>query len=959
MRNTFLRFALCAIALTGIGTANAGNLLENGDFAEFNGNTPIKWQLPSSVHATLKYDTSEKPEGAVGSLKVTLDKANSGQGQVLQKFPIKPGSVYYFEGWVKSDKGLSGFVQIKLFKGGKEYQRISVKESGSGWEKVSKEFEVHEADAMAVLLRYNQKASLVGKSVWFANMSVVPANERVREPLKISLLEAIPTFNSIGVYADIVGDMSQNTEGHMVYREKGATEWKPTLGVVWHDETKQLRGSLLNLNEKTEYEVKVWMTDENLPDTPPPAVATTTTWSSDVPIGKTIYLEPGVNTEPLVITEKGTADAWIRYTGAPDGTSILDAGGKANNAIKILESEYIVIENLTIKGGTTDAIAIAKSSDIRIRRCDISNWGNPGTLLPSTNKRWGKGPFYLDEAGERINLQAGVRVSGGAERVVVENCFIHSPNGRATSWANGHPLGPTSIILSNSEGHHVIRNNDLIGAEEHRFNDTIEGAYNNKVKGGPYRDTDVQGNIMFFSNDDGIELDGGQMNVRMFNNWIESSYCGISTAPTLYGPSYIFRNLIVLEGEERGATNFAFKIGGNKSPEPGINYFFHNTIYSNSMGLRGSNWGKGPTPVQTRNNLFGLGVILYPQKALGDFDYDMLRVNSMDPAIDPWQANGVVGVEKFKDREAGDYRLSDNSAAIGKGVKLPMVNDDHRGSAPDIGAFPVGADPVFPVRKDSISLLPMSGTIEMVIGEGNKKTEKLTVNAPASLGKHWRVITSSPWLKATPETGPCDGQPHEITVSFDPKNDKDGLLQGAVTVRTDGGYNRSSFIKGYVKPKNEFIKIANAVDLEYAGFTVLDVTNGPVPQVLQAPDRRDASAASYIKLPVTIDKAGTYYMHALAYIPGPGSPGHDSLRLQIDDGEITYWPFGKSAPSVWRWHTADINKEQYPQKIELSAGDHVLTVWGRETLTQVAKVALSNSSIPPEKRLIPGLASAQ
>ncbi|WOO43264.1 carbohydrate binding domain-containing protein [Rubellicoccus peritrichatus] len=923
------------------------NLVKNGNFSNTQDGKPVDWRVIGS-NTSVSYDTMEKPEGASGSLKVTIDAAGKGQGQILQKIPVTPGQIYFLEGWVKSGKAENGFLQIKLLKNNKEITRISARESGVEWNRVTKEFDVGEADAIAILLRFYQTKKNIGKSLWFSNVSVIPASERIRTPPEFAKLEAVPTFNSIGIYADITGEMSKFTTGKIVFRKKGKAEWRPALDMVWHDVTKQLRGSLLNLEEDTEYEIKASMEDPNLKDPVAPAMTTAQTWKSDVPIARTIHLPPGVSNEPLIIDQSGTKDGWVRYTTDPSSPSILNAEKNGENAILLKGVHHVIIEGLTIKGGIKDAIKINESTDIRIRRCDISQWGQVGELLPSTNKKWGKGPFYMDEEGNRINLQAGVRITAGAARVVVEDCFIHNPRGRATSWKNGHPLGPTSIIMSMSDGNHVIRNNDLIGGEDHRFNDTIEAAYNNKVQGGPYRDTDIAGNIMFFSNDDGIELDGGQMNIRMFNNWIESSYCGISTAPTLYGPSYIYRNLIVLEGEERGETNFALKIGGNKKENPGQNFFFHNTIYSNGKALRGGNWGKGPTPVQTRNNLFALGEILYPQVSYGDFDYDMLRPNSLDPALPKWQKNGVIGSEKFQNRSAGDYRLTDQSPAIDAGQILPTVNDNHTGKEPDIGAIPFGAESLFPVRPNSISLLPMRVHLAMTIGHAETASATIAINAPASTGSRWRIITDTPWLIVSPTSGPCDGNPHEVTLSIDPANKKEGLLQGAVTVRTDSGYNRTSFIKARVRPQKLFMKVFDAVDLEHSGFTVVESNDAPTPSFLQAPESRSEADKSFIKVNVSIDQPGTYYLHGLISVPGPGAPAHDSFFVQIDEGERTLWAFAIKAASHWAWQTSSIHKEAYPQKIELDAGEHTIMVWGREALSQVAKLAISNSTLSPE-----------
>ncbi|WPJ95187.1 right-handed parallel beta-helix repeat-containing protein [Coraliomargarita algicola] len=932
--------------------AFAGNLIQNGDFSKLENGEAAAWTVPGDVHAALSYSTEDSPEGVAGSLQVKCTQAGKGQAQILQKISLPKDGLYYFEGWVNSALTEQGFVQIKLYKDKKEFQRISVKERSDGWVKISREFETLGADQVAVLLRYNQAERNVGNTVGFANLSLVPADERVRVAPTIATREGVPTFNSIGVYVDTDGDTSRSTEAHLVYRKKGTEAWRESLGMVWHNETRQFRGSLLNLDEDTGYEFKVWLTDALMDLDREPTIAEVKTWSSEVPIAKTIELDAGTLSEPLIVQEVGTPDGWIRITGSSDGETILDVDHNGDNAIFISGAQYVVLDNLMIKGGIKDAIVVEDSSDIRIRRCDISGWGQPGTLqMPEDDKR-GKGPFYVDEEGKRINLQAGVRINPKAERVVVEDCYIHAPRGRATSWSHGHPLGPTSIIMANSEGNHVIRNNELIASDQRRFNDTIEAAWNNKVKGGPYRDTDISGNIMFFSNDDGIELDGGQMNVRMFNNWISSSLCGISTAPTIYGPSYLYRNLIVLEGEERGNTNFAFKVGGNRVPEPGINYIFHNTVYSQGKALRGGNWGKGPTPLMTRNNLIALGDILYPQEALADFDYDMLRPGSMDPERPQWQQNGVVGIEKFKDRPAGDYRLSDDSLAVDRGVALPMINEGHTGSAPDIGAIPAGQGALFPLRPSGISLLPMLGELGHCADGSHQPKRKFTVSVPPELGKQWRVMTDTDWIQVSPSHGPCDGAPHEIEVVI-----KEGLPAGehlgAITIRTDEGYNRSSFIRARVQPDPLITFESNVVDLEHEGFKAIEVDGAPTAQVLEAPATREAAAAAEIQVPVNLTTAGTYYLHLLAYVPGPDASRRDSLQIRVDGGEPTFWPFSINAPSIWTWQTALIHKEQYPQEFVFSEGRHVITILGRETHTQLAKIVVSNSPLPPFEAWIP------
>ena len=125
------------------------------------------------------------------------------------------------------------------------------------------------------------------------------------------------------------------------------------------------------------------------------------------------------------------------------------------------------------------------------------------------------------------------------------------------------------------------------------WNDAIESIANGDVSGGPYRDTDIYGNVLAFSNDDGTELDGGQINVRYWHNWIAWALCGISCAPNRSGPSYVFRNVVATLGEERESTGSAFKMGG-AALSPGVNFIAHNTIFGPGGGLRSVGYGQGP-----------------------------------------------------------------------------------------------------------------------------------------------------------------------------------------------------------------------------------------------------------------------------------------------------------------------------------------------------------------------------
>src|SRR5205085_9016583 len=61
--------------------------------------------------------------------------------------------------------------------------------------------------------------------------------------------------------------------------------------------------------------------------------------------------------------------------------------------------------------------------------------------------------------------------------------------------------------------------------------------------GFPNADSDIYGNKISSTWDDGIEAEGGNENVRIWNNYLDRTATGVATTVTSVGPVYIFRNV--------------------------------------------------------------------------------------------------------------------------------------------------------------------------------------------------------------------------------------------------------------------------------------------------------------------------------------------------------------------------------------------------------------------------------
>lgn len=335
------------------------------------------------------------------------------------------------------------------------------------------------------------------------------------------------------------------------------------------------RGSICGLFEDTDYSVRIVAKDSIV------AQGSFRTWKSDVPIAETVELSAD-GPLPIVISDKGTEDGWIRYV-AKNGNT-LDFGDRNKTPIVIRDARYVVIDGLRIIGNRArNVFDIRDARFIRIRNCDISRWGRTGE--PRFDLRGRLFDPSLSAEGYGINFDGAIKIGSGSFGCVVERCWIHDPLGRANSWFYSHPAGPEAVIMDSPEGSTVIRWNDFTGSDLHRYNDAVESAGNFTANGGFNRDADIYGNFMAFCNDDCIELDGGQRNVRCYGNRFESALCGVSVQGCMMGPSYVFDNLFSGMCEEFGVAGQTVKTGSGDHGPNAIVFIDGNTFWDRGSGV--------------------------------------------------------------------------------------------------------------------------------------------------------------------------------------------------------------------------------------------------------------------------------------------------------------------------------------------------------------------------------------
>ena len=462
------------------------------------------------------------------------------------------------------------------------------------------------------------------------------------------------------------------------FRKFGDNQWQRAFESISDHPSGIWKGSIFGLKENSGWQLRILSADKVI------TRGEFTTWSSDPPIAKLIDLSKLAkeNNRGIVISEKGNADGWIKYTAPPGWTLKLeyDEEDPQPAAVNFNHASYIILENVTINGGYRYAINVNESEAIRIINCDISGWGRLGRQQFEKKDAIGQ---YIDHKGEVINYDAGISIYKSAQ-TVVERCYIHDPRNRANSWMFSHPTGPCAVHANYTRGGTVLRWNDMIGSDEHRWNDVVESEDNDSPIGGFYRDSDINGNYLAFGNDDGIELEGGGMNVRFYRNKIEGTLCGVSTGACILGPQYIIGNLITNLNDEGGlALDFIKNIIGD--PQGGKRYVINNTMY----GYNGSAYGKYGNPLPNtrlgfmRNNIFLCkdSVITNDWLKLDDFDNDLFWAendSSSKEVLDGFkrigqEENGIIADPQLAAPDQGDYRLANESPARNKSVEVENI----------------------------------------------------------------------------------------------------------------------------------------------------------------------------------------------------------------------------------------------------------------------------------------------
>jgi hypothetical protein len=512
----------------------------------------------------------------------------------------------------------------------------------------------------------------------------------------------VPTFHCISIY----WSPENGAAGKKVlvkFRETSQQTWRDGLPMRYNpvktSECKaDYRGSIVNLTPDTAYEIALTLEGTNTRIS-----LKASTWSEKFPVASVVKTESSGAT--VAVNKSGTPAGYILYDGAG---CVIDTGNKSDVGIAV-DASYVILRGFTIRNVKQHGIQINAGHHIVIEGCDVSKWGSE------------------EEKGFGVDYQGCVFSNKrDLHAVVVQRCKFHHPTWNSNSWAeehnkSHHPAGPQTIVFWESEGNHVFRYNECWSDDKHYYNDVLGAGNNGSFRGFPGADSDIYCNYIANCWDDGIEAEGGDQNVRIWNNYIENTMMSIADAACSIGPLYIWRNVSGRSYSPPGSswdlTHGSFMKMGFADGEhwmTGHMYVFNNTIFQpkdeGAGGLGGDS--KLIKHCVSRNNVLHVrpgdthSIATSKGSIDNDFDYDLISAARYPAEQEKHGVNGaphyLQGAGFSFETKTGNFQLAPDSPGARKGEVIPNFCDAFN-CTPDMGAHQSGGAPmVFGVKAEFV-----------------------------------------------------------------------------------------------------------------------------------------------------------------------------------------------------------------------------------------------------------------
>jgi len=545
--------------------------------------------------------------------------------------------------------------------------------------------------------------------VLLARNSVPSRSITLDESTEAGSLSLKSTFNSISVYwtVDIQDQTDENAD--LFYRKISSSEWKTAQEMNYETRmfedlhtnfakyTKQFRGSVVQLEPNTEYEVLAVSEINGIY-----SKSKISTWSEDFKIKDTVYIDH--TTDKIMINRSGNStDGYIVFDGQGQDFSL------ASDALYNIEidASYVIVRNFNLTAAKKHSIYISgkRNTNIVIENNNISQWGSKEENHYS---------------GNNYNSAIANKYNNGYfhSHIIIQDNNIFNPNFTANSWIENpvtglvddnahHPKGPQGITISNTNGSNVVRRNNIYSTNGNYFNDGMGSEGDNfRPYGFPGPDSDVYQNSISQSRDDAFEIEGGNANVRVWNNFTDKNYVSYGLSPIHIGPLYLFKNVAYRHNYSANHSDMVgttFKL--QTRPETAGNIFiYHNTQYTNQNEQFGANYGFSGSGTEMLNVVAINNAIFVSHEAInGVNDTDRFENNiysdgtiSDEDLIERNFQSNQLEIDEYEDIQVNAssntlslikyFKPKVNSALVDKAIHIPNINDNYAGNAPELGA---------------------------------------------------------------------------------------------------------------------------------------------------------------------------------------------------------------------------------------------------------------------------------
>ena len=522
-----------------------------------------------------------------------------------------------------------------------------------------------------------------------------------------------PTSQGVAIEWAITGDTNANGVVTVRYRANGASTWKNgmalrripagsnttgTFGSGGGQWGNKHAGSLFDLDPGQLYDIELTLND---PDggsmTAMTSVGTRVIQvaSANAPVkavtpSTLTSVLGGANPGDILLFGAGSYPAFTLSRNGSAGQPIVLRGESVDTVViggrvTLNDRQYVNLENMTVMG--------------EVRMNGASNMVVRGNRIRTTA---GGITFEIGAAVPRNNTIIDNDVIGGATWVDNQLSADGYNGGEGIQFTgSGH------VICFN----HIADFRDDISLMEY------DEAYEQVS-------IDICNNDIEEATDDAIEADSAMGNVRIFRNRIRNCFDGISGQPDLGGPTYYVRNamynVLYTPFKFHNGTvgdvvlhNTAVKCGDALGVYAGATWsraLFRNNVFIGGMG--GGTYGgydngtgrifevrdadatcsfdyDGVASIGTNTFQGHIGATAFTSFATLTANTTEMHAVMVDLGI--FATPPAFPASPYPPKPVADLRLAAGSAAVDKGTVIVGIDDDFAGTAPDLGAYELGA----------------------------------------------------------------------------------------------------------------------------------------------------------------------------------------------------------------------------------------------------------------------------